>query len=276
MEGIYLVYFLCIIIALAAAFVGSLIGLGGGIILIPSLLFLYKYSDAFAWAEPQMIVGISLVTMVFTALSSTVSYMKKGRVDYKTGLLFLIGCIPAGIFGSWLNQFVDTERFSLYFGILMIVISMLFLIKRKRPEMNLTNGENVHTFTVDNETYHYHVSIWQAIIISVIVGVLSGLFGIGGGSIVVPALILLFGIPVHIAAATSMFMIFFISIISAGTHIFLGHVIWEYAILFIPGALIGGVIGAKVNQVIKGNMLEWVLRVILVVVGVRLIIEGLM
>nr|WP_077330233.1 sulfite exporter TauE/SafE family protein [Virgibacillus siamensis] len=271
-----MVYIICIVIAVAAAFVGSLIGLGGGIILIPSLLFLYKYSDAFAWAEPQMIVGISLVTMVFTAFSSTVSYMKKGRVDYKTGLLFLIGCIPAGIFGAWLNQFVNSNGFSLYFGMLMIGLSMLFLIKRKRPDTVPGNKEKVRTFTVDDETYHYNVSVWQAIVISVIVGILSGLFGIGGGSILVPALILLFGIPVHIASATSMFMIFFISIISSGTHIYLGHVIWEYAILFIPGALVGGVIGAKVNQHIKGNKLEWVLRVILIIIGIRLIVEGLM
>ncbi|WP_174614176.1 sulfite exporter TauE/SafE family protein [Virgibacillus ihumii] len=271
-----MVYILCVVIAVAAAFVGSLIGLGGGIVLIPSLLFLYKHSDVFSWAEPQMIVGISLVTMVFTALSSTVSYMRQGRVDYKTGLLFLIGCVPAGIFGSWLNQFVDTERFTLYFGILMIALSTLFLIKRKRPDIDLTNAAKVRTFTVDNQTYHYKISVWQAVVISVIVGILSGLFGIGGGSIMVPALILLFGIPVHIATATSMFMIFFIGIISAGTHIFLGHVIWEYAILFIPGALIGGVIGAKVNQLIKGNILEWALRFILVIIGARLIIEGIM
>ncbi|GAA0588834.1 sulfite exporter TauE/SafE family protein [Virgibacillus siamensis] len=271
-----MVYILCFMIAVTAAFVGSLIGLGGGIVLIPSLLFLYNYSAAFGWAEPQMIVGISLVTMVFTALASTFSYMREGRVDYKTGLLFLIGCVPAGIFGSWLNQFVDTEQFTLYFGILMIGLSMLFLIKRKRPDKDLSNAPNVRTFTVNQETYHYKVSIWQAVFLSVVVGILSGLFGIGGGSIMVPALILLFGIPVHIAAATSMFMIFFVSMISAGTHIFLGHVIWEYAIPFILGALIGGVVGAKVNQLIKGNILEWALRIILVIIGIRLIIEGIM
>lgn len=258
-----------------SAFVGSLVGLGGGIILIPSLLFLYQYVDSFAWATPQMIVGISLITMVFTAFSSTFSYFKKGRVDYKTGLLFLTGSIPAGIFGSWLNQFVNTDNFSLYFGLLMIGLSLLFLIKRKPPEKDLSST-SIRTFQVDGETYHYKVSIWQAIVLSLIVGTMSGLFGIGGGSIIVPALILLFGIPVHIATATSMFVILFISTISASTHIFLGHVPWEYAVFFIPGALIGGTVGAKVNQFFKGNVLEWVLRVILVIIGVRLFIEGMM
>lgn len=265
-----MVYIICFLIAVVSAFIGSLVGLGGGVVLIPSLLFMYQYSDTFSWALPQMIVGISLVTMVFTAFSSTISYVKKGRVDYKTGLLFLTGSIPGGILGAWLNQFLDTENFSLYFGILVIVISLLFFIKRKPRDKQLPAAD-IRTFEVDGETYHYKVTFLPAFIISLIVGTLSGLFGIGGGSVMVPAMILLFGLPVHIAAATSMFMILFISIISASTHIILGHVPWEYALLFIPGAYIGGIIGAKVNQISNGNTLEWILRIILIVVGIRLI-----
>lgn len=260
-----MVYIICVLIAVVSAFIGSLIGLGGGIILIPSLLFMYQISDSFAWATPQIIVGISLIAMIFTAFSSTVSYYKKGRVDYRIGLLLLTGSIPGGIFGSWLNQFVDSDKFTLYFGLLMITLSLSFLIKRKQP----ASGSN-------DETYRYKVSFWPAFIISLIVGVLSGLFGIGGGSIMVPAMILLFGLPVHIATATSMFMILFISIISASTHIALGHIAWEYVFFFIPGAWIGGTIGAKVNQKITGNILEWFLRIILIIIGIRLIIEGVM
>src|SRR5699024_3616116 len=106
-----LVYIISVLIGVLTAFVGSLIGLGGGIILIPSLLFLNYYTDMFDWATPQVTVGVSLMVMVITALSSTVSYLKRGRVDYKTGLLFLAGSIPAGILGSWLNQFIDTDKF---------------------------------------------------------------------------------------------------------------------------------------------------------------------
>ncbi|WP_164668217.1 sulfite exporter TauE/SafE family protein [Virgibacillus doumboii] len=265
-----MVYIICFLIAVAAAFVGSLIGLGGGVVLIPSLIFMFQFSDEFAWALPQMIVGISLVTMVFTAFSSTISYVKKGRVDYKTGLLFLTGSIPGGILGSWLNQYLNTENFSLYFGILIIVISLLFFIKRKPRDKQLS-ATDYRTFEVDGETYHYKVTFLPAFIISLIVGTMSGLFGLGGGSIMVPAMILMFGLPVHIATATSMFMILFISIISASTHIALGHVPWEYALLFIPGAWIGGKLGAKTNQNTSGNILEWVLRIILIIVGIRLI-----
>ncbi|ALX47177.1 sulfite exporter TauE/SafE family protein [Lentibacillus amyloliquefaciens] len=260
-EGILLIYLICIIIGLAASFAGSLVGMGGGVILIPSLLFMYHYSDAFAWATPQVIVGISLITMVFTAFSSTVSYYKSSRIHLKIGMLFLTGSIPGGILGSWLNQFVNADHFSLYFGILMIVLSFLFLIKREKRTENDTSGKT---------------PVLSVFVISVIIGTISGLFGIGGGAMIVPAMLFLFGLSIHTATATSMFVILFISIMSAGTHIALGHVVWEYVIFFIIGAWVGGTLGAKVNQLIDSNVLEWILRLMLIIVGIRLIIEGLM
>lgn len=271
-----MVIVICVFIGLITAFIGGLMGLGGGIILIPSLLFLNSFSEAFAWATPQAIVGISLITMIFTALSSTVAYYKKGRVDYKTGLLFLTGSIPGGVIGSWLNQFIDPDEFLLYFGFLMILISLLFFLKRKPSSETTTLGrQEMKTFYLDGKTYQYSVSIWAAFILSLVVGTLSGLFGIGGGSIMVPAMIILFGFPAHIATATSMFMILFISIISAGTHMVLGHIAWGYVFAFIPGAWIGGKLGAIVNQILPGKILEWILRVLLIIISIRLIIQGL-
>src|SRR5699024_8614304 len=174
---------------------------------------------AFACATPQMIVGVSLMVMIFTALSSTISYLKKGRVDYKTGWLFLTGSIPGGIAGSWISKSVDVDQFTLYFGLLMIVISLLFFLRRKGVTKPLIQGNKRRTFEIDGNTYEYSISVIPAFIISLTVGVLSGLFGIGGGAIMVPSMILLFGYPAHIAAATSMLMILFISTISASTHL---------------------------------------------------------
>ncbi|WP_245745309.1 sulfite exporter TauE/SafE family protein [Lentibacillus persicus] len=255
-----MIYVICLIIGVAAAFAGSLVGMGGGVILIPSLLFLYQYSDAFAWAVPQVIVGISLITMVFTAFASTISYVRNKRINLKIGLLFLTGSIPGGIIGAWLNQFINADYFSLYFGILMIVLSFLFLIKRE-----------IRTDDSPQKT-----PVISVFLISLLIGAISGLFGIGGGAMIVPAMLFLFGLSIHTATATSMFVILFISIMSAGTHIALGHVVWEYVIVFIIGAWIGGTLGAKANQLIDSNILEWILRLMLIVVGIRLIIEGLM
>lgn len=249
-------------------------GLGGGVILVPTLLLIASVSDAFAWATPQTIVGVSLIVMIFTGLASTLTYLKVKRVDYKTGFLFLIGSIPGGVVGSWLNQFVDGDSFQLYFGILMIIISLLLFLKKKDPPKRELLGKHVRTFTYNGETYQYKVQKPLAIALAFIVGILSGLFGIGGGSIMVPAMILLFGFPVHIATATSMFMIFFVSIVGSTTHIALGHIPWEYVLFFIPGAWFGGKLGAKVNQMLSSKTLEWILRILLIFIGLRMIIQG--
>ncbi|MUK89996.1 TSUP family transporter [Ornithinibacillus sp. L9] len=272
-----MVYIICIIIGISTAFVGSLVGLGGGVILIPSLLLLNQSFDMFSWATPQAIVGISLFAMIFTSLSSTLTYYKSGRVDYKTGLWFLFGSIPGGVIGSWLNQFVDTDSFLLYFGMLMILITGLFSLKRRQPSENAVNKyKKQRTFEVNGFTYNYSISVWQAIVLSLLVGTLSGLFGIGGGSIMVPAMILLFGIPTHIATATSMFIIFFTSLIGASTHVMLGHIAWEYLLFFIPGAWIGGRLGAKTNQILRAETLEKILRILLIIIGIRMIVDSLL
>jgi uncharacterized protein len=271
-----MVFLLCIFIGIITAFIGALMGLGGGVVLIPSLLFLAQISEAFSWVTPQSVVGISLIAMVFTALSSTIAYLKSGRVDYKTGLLFLVGSVPGGMIGSWLNQYIETDNFLLYFGLLIIVVSMVFFLKRDPSQPKTLQGKPSRRMELNGEVYTYHVPIWTAFFVSLVVGALSGLFGIGGGSIMVPVMILLFGMPAHIAIATSMFMIFFVSIIGAGSHITLGHIVWEYAFLFIPGAWIGGKLGAKVNQLLTGKVLEGILRIVLIVIGIRMIYQGLM
>lgn len=263
-------------IGFSSAFIGSLIGLGGGIILVPTILLLTNTTDLFSWATPQVIVGTSLITMVFTGLSSTLGYLRLRRIDLKTGAIFLTGSLPGGIFGSWINQYIDAEQFSLYFGILMIfILSLLFLdrdkISRKR---DLSDVQNVRTFTIEGKIYRYKVNVIPAFVLAFFVGALSGLFGIGGGTISVPAMMLIFGIPVQIAIGTSMFMIFFISSVSTITHIFLGNIIFTYAISFIIGAYLGGTLGTRTSQYLKGNVLEWLLRIVILIAAIQLITEG--
>ncbi|WP_404813427.1 sulfite exporter TauE/SafE family protein [Halobacillus yeomjeoni] len=261
------------LIGLLTAWIGSIAGLGGGVILVPALLFLSDHFESFNWVNPQSIVGISLVVMIFTGMSSAISYIKHKRVDKKIGMLFLIGSIPGGIFGSWLNQFFKTDSFSLIFGVVMIAVSLLFFIPRK-PISIFQHGMKREK-VVNGKSYTYQMPLVIGLILSFVVGLLSGLLGIGGGSLMVPAMILLFQIPAHIATATSMFMIFFASISSSATHVLLGHVEWAYTLYFIPGAYIGGMLGARMNRRMNGQAVEWFLRILLILIGIRLIWQGI-
>lgn len=263
------------LIGLITALIGSIAGLGGGVILVPVLLFLGEHFYSFEWVSPQSIVGISLVVMIFTGMSSAVSYMKHDRVDKKAGATFLIGSLPGGVLGSWLNQFLQTEFFSLMFGTVMIIVSLLFFLPRTQQGSSLFKKGKIREKRVGGITYSYQFPFIVGFVLSLIVGILSGLLGIGGGSLMVPAMILLFQFPPHIATATSMFMIFFTSMLSSATHIYLGHVNWEYVIYFIPGAYIGGTLGALINRRLKGQAVEWFLRFLLILIGIRLIWQGM-
>ncbi|MFC4387131.1 sulfite exporter TauE/SafE family protein [Gracilibacillus marinus] len=275
-----MVIVICLIIGLLSAMLGSIVGLGGGVILVPILLILHATTDMFHWATANTIVGISLVIMVFTAMSSTITYAKQKRIDYRSGLFFILGSLPGGVLGSWLNQFVETDMFSLFLGIFMFLIFISFMFQNKTNETQLSDlplrkGFVRREIHIGNSTYMYHFSPYIAVGIAFVVGMLSGFFGIGGGSLMVPAMILLFHFPPHIASATSMFMILSLSTVSSFTHIMLGHIEWNYVWAFIPGAWFGGVLGAKVSQQLSSKGIEYLLRAVLLLIGLRLIYQGI-
>jgi uncharacterized membrane protein YfcA len=115
----------------------------------------------------------------------------------------------------------------------------------------------------------------MGVIISFIVGFFSGIFGVGGGSLMVPTMILVFFFPPHVAVATSMFMILPTSILSSITHVTLGNVNWLYALALIPGAWIGAKVGVYLNQKLRSKTIVLLLRTILIIVGIRIIYEGI-
>ena len=258
-------------IGLIAGTVGSLVGLGGGIIIVPLLIGLHSLS-------PQLAVGTSMVTVVFTGLSSTLTYMKHKRVDYKSGLILFIGSGPGGIIGSWANKFLNQESFSLYFGIFLILVSILLMLRDKMKPISVSSSSVIKRsfITPEGETITYQFPPFLAIIISFGVGFISGLFGIGGGALLVPAMMLLFAFPAQIAVATSMFIVLLSSIVNSATHIYLGNVSWLYALVLIPGAWIGGKLGAYINTKLSGNAIINLLRITLIILGTRLIISSIL
>lgn len=272
-----IIIFLALLIGFASAFIGSLVGLGGGIVFVPAMLFLANYMDTLDWANPQTIVGISLITMIFTGLSSTLAYYKLKRVDITTGIIFVIGCLPGVLVGGQLNKIVDTDSFSLYFGILMLIVFFMMLIDREKLLKNKTIQitDKTRTFVIDGEEHQYNVKVIPAIILAFFVGFLSTMFGIGGGTISVPLMILFFGIPVQVAVGTSMFIILFISFAGSISHVVMGHIVWFYLPFFIIGSYIGGTVGAKTSKLFKGKTLEWILKLVIVIAAVQLIIEGI-
>lgn len=264
-------------IGLSAGIIGALVGLGGGIIIVPALLFLAGSTELLGSLTPQRAVGVSTVIMIFTGLSSTLAYLKKKTADYKAGLIFFAGSGPGGIIGAFTNKSLQIDAFSLYFGSFVILISLVLLVKDQLKPVVFKEGKHKITKTVyqDGQAYIYGYHPMLAVFLSFGVGFCSGLFGIGGGSLMVPAMMLLFFFPPHVAVATSMFMVFLSSITNSITHIYLGNVIWPYVLALIPGAWFGAKLGVMINSRITGKTLAILLKAVLIIIGLRLIINGI-
>jgi uncharacterized protein len=268
-------YALLVIVGFLAGTIGSLVGLGGGVIIVPSLLFL----SAMHWlphVTPQLAVGTSLVVIIFNGLSSTLSYMKEKMVDYQSGLLFFIGSGPGAIIGAWVNNILSLQHFSLYFGLFLVAVSFFLSFNKNNARSSERKAFPITRTYVTNEgetvTYGYHPFV--AIAISFVVGFFGGMFGIGGGSLMVPAMMILFLFPPHVAVATSMFMIFLSSLVSSLTHVFMGNVQWLFAFALIPGVWFGAKTGAFINKRLRSKTVVIVLRIVLVLLGIRLIYES--
>ncbi|GAE33229.1 sulfite exporter TauE/SafE family protein [Halalkalibacter akibai] len=269
-----MVWIILALVGLIGGTIGSLMGLGGGIIVVPALLFLASYS--ILEITPQIAVGTSLVIMIGTGLSATIAYVKQKKVDYKSGLLFFCASGPGAVVGAWLNRLVDTEAFQLLFGVFILLMATVLFIRKylkKRPYVK----KRIEREYIDTEQnlYTYGYNILPALSVAFMVGMLSGLFGIGGGSLMVPAMVVLFHFPPHLAVATSMFMILLSAMVGSVSHMVLGNVNWLYVLALLPGAWLGGIAGAALNKRLTSEKLMIVFRLMLIVIALRLIYEGI-
>ncbi|UTR15862.1 sulfite exporter TauE/SafE family protein [Salipaludibacillus sp. LMS25] len=263
-------------LGLIAAILGSIMGLGGGIIVVPALMILSEYSDILNGISPQVAVGTSLLVMIFTGLSSTLAYLKQKKVDVQSGLIFFVGSGPGALFGVWLNKDMNVDVFLMAFGSFIVIVSFILMVRRYVKPIKMTKRGIKRSYeNLDGQTVMYGYHPFIAIIIAFFVGMFSGLFGIGGGSLMVPAMILLFAFPPHLAVATSMFLVFLSAVVSSISHISLGNVDWHYAIALIPGAWAGGQIGAAINRRLTSDAVVLLLRIFLMIIGVRLIYQGI-
>jgi uncharacterized protein len=267
-------WILLLIIGLFAGTIGSIVGIGGGIIIVPSLLFVASIYPSFGMMTPQLAVGTSLLLIVITALASILSFHKQKRIDYSSGLIFFISAGPGSMIGAYLSKFFSTDSFMLGFGLFLILLFLIMMLQNRIKPFRYNKGI-ARTFvdqTGQAFTYSFHTP--TALAISFVVGILSGMFGIGGGAMLVPMMILLFRFPAHVATATSMLVIFLSSIMGSVTHIMEGHIVWVAILLLAPGSWIGGRLGAMISQKLSSRTLLIIFRSILVLVSIRMILAG--
>lgn len=258
---------------------GTLIGAGGGFILVPLLLLFYPE------LPPETVTAISMAVVAVNAISGTIAYAKSGRIDYKAGILFALFTIPGSILGVYSVKYIPIQSFNLIFGILMIVLSAYLFYKnsQKTNPKVLSDNESglTHRVLTDKQGVQYEYSYKQSlgIVISILVGYLSPLLGIGGGIIHVPAMVNWLQFPVYIATATSHFILSVMATVSVVVHFLDGHYnnpeIVKMILLLCLGVVPGAQLGAYLSHKIKGKTIIKVLACCLILVGIRIILKAI-
>ena len=245
---------------------GTLIGAGGGFLLVP--LFVLGYH-----LPPPDAVGTSLALVFLNALSGSVAYLRQRRVDLSLGWKFAAATVPGAIGGAYLTRALSSRLFSLAFGALLIAIAtLLFSGITMTPSARADARQIVDT---GGERHAYSVDAWKGVLVSFFVGVLSSVFGIGGGIIHVPFLIVVLSLPVHVATATSHFVLSISTFVGAATFLGLGHVDLPMAGLMGAGILAGAQVGARLSTRTGPVAIRQVLAGALALVGTRMILHAL-
>ena len=256
-----------LIIGIVGGTWGSIIGAGGGFIIVPAMLIFHPT------LSPAIVTAVSLIAVLANGISGASVYAKLKRIDYKTGAMFLIATLPGGIIGALLVNHINKSLFQTLVGILLITIAIYVFFKKAPQNKSITDGSANRLLTDSTgNIYTYKVRIMTGIPIVFIVGFIAGLIGVGGGIVNVPAFILVVGIPLQVAVATSQFMIVGTSLASNITNIFEGDLSgqWPTAITLGIGTIIGGQIGSRLSQKFSSTIIIRALAIALLLVGIRL------
>lgn len=251
-------------LGLGASIFGTIIGAGGGFVAVPLLIILFGF-------EPQVATGTSLVFIFFNSLSGGISYLRQRRVDVRVGLMFMLMGIPGAVIGALVSTSVEKSLFKLLLAILLLAVSLYSLLRPSELHgRSRVGGSPRRRIDAWGNEYRYSVNIPLGLLLSFAISFMGGLFGLGGGIIYVPAMILLFGFPTHIATATSHFLMIFTSLTAAATHASLGSV-GLAAIPLSVGAVIGAQLGAATARRLRGRTIQRILGVALIIVAIRLL-----
>lgn len=267
-------YWLVAVGFLVGAF-GTLIGAGGGFLLVPILLLLYPQDS------PELITSISLAVVFANAASGSLAYARMGRIDYRSGMLFSAATVPGAVLGALTTAYIPRRMFDLVFGAFMIVAALFLILRPKldgeTPAEYPSHYLKRRVVEANGMQHAFSYNPVLGVAISLVVGYLSSLLGIGGGIIHVPALVHFLNFPTHVATATSHFILTTTALTGTVVHVATGtfsHGIGRTVALAI-GVIAGAQLGARVSSRVRGTLIMRGLAVALAAVGTRILLAAL-
>jgi uncharacterized membrane protein YfcA len=231
---------LYLVIGFGAAIIGALIGVGGGFLMIPILIFM-GFSKDYAPV-------ISIFVIIFTALSASIKYARKKSINYRLGLLYAPFTIIGALLGAYLLHLVNNLIFKIAFSGLVLYAGIYLILKKQE-----TPDQSSEKPRAQRRSY-YWIVLW-----GFLTGLSASFLGIGGGLVAVPVLSIFFLEEMHVAIATSLFIMIFTASASSLQHYILGYLdmtILVVAAIVALGAILGAQIGSSLQTHLKGRQLQ--------------------
>jgi uncharacterized membrane protein YfcA len=235
----------------------GLVGGGGSILAVPLLVYLVGVSN------PHVAIGTSAIAVAANAAASLANHAATGSVKWRCALIFAAAGVAGAFIGSSLGKAVDGQSLLALFAVLMMVIGALMLQGRS------TAGAD--SVRLSRENFPKLVGFGLA------AGALSGFFGIGGGFLIVPALIMATGMPTLNAVGSSLLAVTAFGLTTAANYALSGLVDWTLAALFIAGGVLGGLLGVRSAKTLadRKGALNAVFAALIFAVAVYMMVRSL-
>jgi uncharacterized membrane protein YfcA len=259
-----------------AGLLGSLTGLGGGVVIIPLLTIGLGVNIHYA-------IGASLVSVIATSSGSAAAYVKEGITNMRIGMFLEIATTTGALIGAMLSLVIHAPVIAVIFGVILIFSAIMSLRKKDTTFLQTESvwaqklKLNGSYPTADGEVIKYGVrKIGGGFIMMLFAGIISGLLGIGSGSLKVVAMDSIMRIPFKVSTTTSNFMIGVTAAASAVVYLQRGYIDPALAMPVVIGVLLGALTGSKilVNSNSSG-WLRWVFAVIVTLLAGQMIYNGL-
>ncbi|KPF64234.1 hypothetical protein IP69_18535 [Bosea sp. AAP35] len=241
-------------------FVLGLIGGGGSILAVPLLVYVVGV------ASPHVAIGTSAVAVALSAFANLLGHARAGNVRWPCALIFSAAGIAGAAAGSTLGKSFDGQKLMLLFGVLMIVIAVMMLVRKA--------GDGTAFRPLARETAP---SLLPRLLgMGGLVGAMSGFFGIGGGFLIVPGLMGAARMPMILAIGSSLVAVTAFGITTAISYALSGLVDWRIAILFVAGGVAGGLGGTLLAKRLASHksLLTRVFAAIVAIVGAYVVARG--
>lgn len=235
-----------------AGVIGSMIGLGGGFLIVPVLTF-FGFS-------PTLAASDSLFAAFSNSVASTISYAKQKRIVYSLGIKLALLSIPGTILGAYISDVVSPPLFKLMFAAVLVGSGIYIYLRRKMESREHNLSKQIIVLVIGASFF---------------AGIISSLFGIGGGTVFVPLMIIIMALSMKLAAPTSQFILMFASASGMIIHSLLGHPNYYEAGFLSIGAFIGGMVGSKLSTRVDERNLRIFVTIILAITAINLIIDAL-